>query len=56
MKIFIIDKDGNRDEITEWLYWFEEESIRNYNDLTHHGYIIEFELNGVVVWTSKESE
>lgn len=56
MKIFIIDKTGKRTEVTDWLYWFEEKMIHDYNDLKYEGYIIEFELNGVIVWSSKESE
>lgn len=54
MKIFAIDKDGNREEITD-LFWFEETSVHDFNGEGAYGpYRYEFELEpGDIVITEK---
>lgn len=58
MRIFVSgdgwSEDGERHEITDWLYWFEENSARDFDDITNQGVLIEFEVDGKVVWSNSK--
>lgn len=32
MKIFVKEKDQEEIEITDWLYWFEENFVKSFDD------------------------
>ena len=49
VKIIAIDKDGNREEITD-LYWFEENFVHSFDD---DKYTFEIYIHGVKVHPAK---
>lgn len=46
IKIFAVDKNGNRFEIDD-LYWFEENYIHNFSDKSHKGYTFELVIEEI---------
>lgn len=36
LKIEVVDEDGTWFDITEWMYWFEENGVRDVNTMMGH--------------------
>jgi len=56
IKFLVIDKfTGEIEDITDWMYWFEENYVENLNN-PDPSYWFEIYVNDKLVFTTKESE
>ena len=54
IRIFVIE-DGVETEVTEWMYWFEENSIQDINGMRGYKiYGLRVEVNGETVFLKEE--
>lgn len=62
MRIFIVEPDKERYEITDNVYWFQENYVEKFGDLTrgghalHPGTVIEFTVDGKIVWDNRTKD
>lgn len=55
IKIIAIDSKGNTEEITDWLYWFEENGVRDFGGQGHNDkYAFQIFIDGEKIWESEE--
>ena len=56
IRIFITERKFDEHEITDWMYWFEEEGVHNINDMQGHyqKFKIRIVIDGKTIYKSEE--